>query len=107
MHRCLLVEELAFRIAEACAPDYKDFEVTSQGSGRGTVCALAQTCRALQDPALNVLWYYQVDLRNLFRCFPDDLWRKIFEGSKSVTVCTSTDRGAQLVCAISWCVVSH
>lgn len=40
----------------------------------GTVYALARTCRTLQGPALDVIWYYQFGLQNLVKCMPEDLW---------------------------------
>lgn len=75
MHHCLYVPELASRIAEACAPYYRDVctEATRMPE-LGTVYALARTCRTLQGPALDVIWYYQFGLQNLVKCMPEDLW---------------------------------
>ncbi|KAJ7622703.1 hypothetical protein B0H17DRAFT_1289823 [Mycena rosella] len=39
-----------------------------------TLVALAQTCQALQPPALSVLWRDQSDLMPLLKCLPSDLW---------------------------------
>lgn len=77
MHRCLEVYELAARIAEACAPYYGDFTDEGDKHKLGTVCALARTCRTLQEPALNVLWYFQFGFQNLVNCMPGDLRRTI------------------------------
>lgn len=76
MHRCLLVAELVRHITESCAPGYKD---TTAGQefpcvGLATVCALVQTCRALQGPALDVIWYQQLGLDHLVKCIPDHAW---------------------------------
>ena len=92
MHRCLLVTELAIRIAEACAlvsPDedvpiyYLDDHHSRNLTGLDlrTVWALAQTCRALQDPGLDIMWRFQFGLQTLLRCMPYDLWeaRTYFE----------------------------
>ena len=84
MHRCLQVPDLALKIVEECMPDYRErcFANTSRpGKGthaeawaaRRTLAALARTCRVLQGPALDVLWYYQFGLRHLIECLPEDL----------------------------------
>lgn len=75
MHRCLLVTELAQRIAEACAPEYKSLSL-EQGPSTGlkTVCALARTCRVLQESALGVLWYHQFGVYHLIKCMPENAW---------------------------------
>ncbi|KAJ7235723.1 hypothetical protein B0H12DRAFT_135121 [Mycena haematopus] len=39
-----------------------------------THAAIARTCKALQNPALNALWATQTSLVPALRCFPDDLW---------------------------------
>lgn len=48
-------------------------------TGRVSLCALAQTCRALQEPALDVLWYHKVGLHHLIQCMPEDAW-EVFGG---------------------------
>lgn len=76
MHHCLLVPELAARIVEACAQDYR---VACLESGYrphfNTLCALARTCRTLQEPALDVIWYYQFGIQNLVKCMPRTLYQ--------------------------------
>ena len=77
MHRCLLVSELAQRIAEACAPEYKYAAVRDcqfPFPGFGTLCSLARTCRALQQPALDVIWYYQSGVQHLVKFLPQGTW---------------------------------
>ncbi|KAJ6492041.1 hypothetical protein C8R45DRAFT_1137090 [Mycena sanguinolenta] len=39
-----------------------------------TLAALARTCKAFQDPALNALWALQTSLVPAFWCFPHELW---------------------------------
>lgn len=74
MHQCLLVAELAIRIMEECVPGYRtaNLRVRPPPDLRA-VWAFAQTCRTLQDHALDVMWYNQCDLENLLRCMPRDL----------------------------------
>lgn len=76
MHHCLYVEELVSRIAEACAPAYNTPQADDARGipGLGTLRALAQTCRALQEPALNVLWYHKAGLHHFIQCMPEDAW---------------------------------
>ena len=85
MHHCLLVAELAQRVAEACAPDYKSIPTNKpfrRPIGFNTLCALARTCRALQDPALDVIWYHQRGLEHLIDLLPEDVW-EVYEGELS------------------------
>lgn len=77
MHNCLLIPELSARIAEACAPQFKRPTSAWDADGKfylASLCALARTCRALQGPALDVMWYYQFGLQNLIQCLPKHLW---------------------------------
>ena len=66
MHQCWLIAEFAIRIVDCVATDDK--------GGRSALHALATTCRALQEPALDFLWYKQNTLSHLIRCLPEDLW---------------------------------
>ena len=75
MHPCWLIPELAIRIIEKCAPavvDGQPWEIYRRGLG--TWCALARTCRVLQEPALNLLWHRQDTLTHLVKCLPQDCW---------------------------------
>ena len=75
MHACLLIPDLIAKIAEACAPRYRDRSpFRDDESGMRTLCALARTCRALQGPALDVIWYHQINLNNLISLMPDGFW---------------------------------
>lgn len=80
MHRCLQVAELTRRIAEACTPDYKDASLRAEHAPNfDALCALARTCRTLQKPALDVIWWYQFGLYHLLECMPEDLWETEYE----------------------------
>ncbi|KAJ7626229.1 hypothetical protein B0H17DRAFT_963456 [Mycena rosella] len=43
-------------------------------SRRADLVALARTCRAFQNPALDRIWRSQDTLSHLVRCLPRDLW---------------------------------
>lgn len=77
MHRTWLVPELAARIAEECAPGFKDRVYTNYWESAphfDSLCALARTCRTLSEPALNIIWYHQCGLCMLVQSiFPSDL----------------------------------
>ncbi|KAK6996956.1 hypothetical protein R3P38DRAFT_3068816 [Favolaschia claudopus] len=60
MHRGLHILEVVELICAAADPS--------------TLAALARTCRALQSPALTVLWETQSELTNLLSCLPSDVW---------------------------------
>ncbi|OBZ66705.1 hypothetical protein A0H81_13154 [Grifola frondosa] len=60
MHRCLLVAEVWRRIVE-------EAETTS------SLAALARTCRAFKDTALDILWCNQRGLENIIKCISPDV----------------------------------
>ena len=80
MHRCLLVPELAIKIAEECVtwPNPNVIDPNTDGAdlkeALGTLNSLSRTCQALVKPALDAMWYQQNTLSHLLRCLPDDLW---------------------------------
>lgn len=90
MHPCLQVSELAARIAEAIMPRFREMRLNGMAhynpqfpgssgvkelqASRRALSALSQTCRTLHEPALDVLWYYQLGVHHLISCMPADLW---------------------------------
>ncbi|KIJ61998.1 hypothetical protein HYDPIDRAFT_30819 [Hydnomerulius pinastri MD-312] len=69
MHKALLVVEVFICILECLARDTiraPDEDVT--GTGWGALAALAQTCRTLSDPALDLLWRRLHGLEPIVRC---------------------------------------
>ena len=98
MHPCLLVEELAAHIAEACVLDVRSL---SDGNSikwdRRTAYALARTCHALLEPALDAIWHYQYGLDHLLACVPDDLWQRSWEEPQPSTYCVMAALYVQLV----------
>ncbi|KDQ62058.1 hypothetical protein JAAARDRAFT_29959 [Jaapia argillacea MUCL 33604] len=67
MHRCLQVPEILSLIF---------LQVEQEPGGKKTLAALARTCHAFHDPALDVLWYEQQDFSTLLKCMPSDLWNE-------------------------------
>ena len=67
------------RIAEACVPSYKvDPEPGSDWTvNMEPLYNLAQTCRTLQESALDVMWYRQAGLENLIWILPPRLRDKV------------------------------
>lgn len=62
MHHCLQLQELLPIIFRNHAHDAK------------MLARLARTCKAFQDPALNLLWHSQNTLLPLLRCLPPNAW---------------------------------
>ncbi|KAL0954056.1 hypothetical protein HGRIS_005208 [Hohenbuehelia grisea] len=61
MHRCFFTAEISTMI---CA-HLKYME------SHASLAALAVTCKSLEGPALDALWYYQLGLVNLIQCLPE------------------------------------
>ncbi|KAJ3553852.1 hypothetical protein NM688_g3399 [Phlebia brevispora] len=90
MHRALYIAEIAEGIAKACLWGCYDLESNLQDAeGRATLYALARTCRALEEPALDALWSYQHGLVNLIRTMPPHLWKE--EQTRSYPAGCNTD----------------
>lgn len=69
MHRCLLVTELLNIIFECHA--------IRGATGSSTLLSLATTCRAFQQPALDILWRDMCNsLAPLIKCLPKDCWEQ-------------------------------
>ncbi|EIW79847.1 hypothetical protein CONPUDRAFT_74179 [Coniophora puteana RWD-64-598 SS2] len=64
MHHCLRVTEL---LSEIC-------EQAHEPNDPSDLLALALTCKAFRDPALDALYYEIRSLADLFMCLPRDLW---------------------------------
>ena len=65
MHRCFQVLEILSHI----------FNIVLQSTGgRKSLAALAITCLAFQDLALDVLWRRLLRIDPLVRCLPSDAW---------------------------------
>lgn len=79
MHCCLQISEIT---AQICAELVcRDLGCLDTFAGRvdhdhypATLAALARTCHALEEPALDALWKTQSSLIPLILCMPEDLW---------------------------------
>jgi hypothetical protein len=70
VHRSLLTERILLNIFDFVHADGNDDE---------SLYNFAITCRAFQDPALDVLWRVQMSLAPLIKCLPADLWEETIE----------------------------
>lgn len=66
MHACLT--------SKAVLKNVCDILFADPAGGRETVAALARTCRAFEDPALDVLWRTLPSLASLVQIMPSDAW---------------------------------
>ncbi|KAJ7853911.1 hypothetical protein B0H13DRAFT_2358721 [Mycena leptocephala] len=66
MHRCLSIHEIITEISS-----HFDSSLRSESAD---LSALAHTCHAFQDPALDELWRTQETIYNVIRCLPQDLF---------------------------------
>ena len=65
MHHALEIQEILSNIFVYCSPSVLGKKPTTD------LAALARTCRAFKEPALDVLWRELVDLSQLARCLPE------------------------------------
>ena len=63
MHYALEIQEILSNIFDHCRSPYR--RITAD------LLALARTCRAFKEPALDVLWREIDDLSPLVRCLPE------------------------------------
>ena len=68
MHRCLLLYEIVVQIA------WQSRSQQDEGQGLRDVAAVARTCSALYEPAMDVLWHTLYSLAPVVKCLPPDVW---------------------------------
>ncbi|KAJ7667210.1 hypothetical protein B0H17DRAFT_950602 [Mycena rosella] len=71
MHSSLRISELLERI-------FSHFD-HRLATDNGTLAALARTCTAFHDIAVDTLWRHQDTIINLISCMPGDLWETVAE----------------------------
>ncbi|EMD32756.1 hypothetical protein CERSUDRAFT_77137 [Gelatoporia subvermispora B] len=71
MHRCLQIAEVLDIILHILGGDPSHYGRTLYPSA---LAALARTCHALSEPALDVLWEKQNTLMRVILCLPTDCW---------------------------------
>lgn len=64
MHHCLSLPEIILEIVENVS-DFGEINPSRQ-----TLAALARTCTAFQEAALDELWRFQSGFLNLMKCLP-------------------------------------
>lgn len=64
MHQCLEINDIAFLVAAEAV-----------NLERSSAVSLACTCRTFEAAVMEILWgSHQIDLVNLLRCFPSEVW---------------------------------
>lgn len=71
MHPVLQIPEVLLNIFSRCVPS--GFSAESRKSIDRDLAALARTCRAFKEPALDILWSDLQDPSPLLRCLPEIL----------------------------------
>ncbi|EMD35041.1 hypothetical protein CERSUDRAFT_116547 [Gelatoporia subvermispora B] len=81
MHRCLQISEILYLVLRVLQGDPEDHYIALHPS---TLAALARTCRAFREPALNILWERQNNIVGIIQCLPSGCWeyRHVREGRK-------------------------
>ncbi|KAI0077599.1 hypothetical protein K474DRAFT_1068317 [Panus rudis PR-1116 ss-1] len=74
MHHCLFISEVAFLVAQEAVLYKHGRHPSETRQSLADVLALGLTCRALLEPALDVVWRCQNGIGNLIKCMPNDLW---------------------------------
>ena len=73
MHHALHIEEILLNIFSYLYPTWHPFPRRRRG-GYAHRAALARTCKAFKEPALDMIWAELYDLTPLVRCLPEELW---------------------------------
>ncbi|KAF9236359.1 hypothetical protein BU15DRAFT_77074 [Melanogaster broomeanus] len=86
MHSCFLLPELTLHIVSFLADDRSTSTSSSSRylTNARDVARLARTCKALSEPALDVLWNTQHSLAPLVMCLPQDVWYLGGSGRKTI-----------------------
>ena len=84
MHHCLLIPELALYIIHFLADDRPAWHDSRYLRNPKDVARLARTCKALAEPALDVLWQTQHSLAPLMMCLSPDVWELTKRGKAIV-----------------------
>ncbi|KAK7065097.1 hypothetical protein R3P38DRAFT_2827884 [Favolaschia claudopus] len=82
MHRGLLVSDIVWTIVSQLDPRAVE--------GRKALAALARS-KIFHHHALDVLWKTQMTVRNLMRCFPEDLWQSPSQSLRLARTPRATD----------------
>lgn len=87
MHRSLRIPEIVelIFIEIRVPPGALAEDAPDHARDRPTLAALARTCTAFLDPALNLLWEHQHTISNFLGCFPRDLFDQVVPRYGSTT----------------------
>jgi hypothetical protein len=84
MHKCLLISEIVTRVCLGLCCDSDSYYGRQYA---GSLAAFAITCRAISEPALDVLWHTQYSIAPLLRCMSSDLWEERDVDGETFLVC--------------------
>ncbi|KAF8433869.1 hypothetical protein L210DRAFT_3554750 [Boletus edulis BED1] len=91
MHQALKIEELLLNIFNHCCPS--TLRTNQHKKATSDLAALARTCRAFKEPALDVLWSVLIDLSPLTRCLPEASHpSRLFPGDRLILSIPPTTR---------------
>lgn len=76
MHHCLSVPEILLYIIEDIKLGEDANSDYEPALSRAALAALARTCKAFHECALDALWRTQTDLDHLMCCLPQKYWSK-------------------------------
>ncbi|KAJ7442781.1 hypothetical protein B0H11DRAFT_2093438 [Mycena galericulata] len=80
MHRALRIPEIVSMISrELVSFPERAFHHNNSDTAQ-TLAAVARTCKAFQDPALDLLWAPQNTVMKILDCMPGDIWEETDEG---------------------------
>jgi hypothetical protein len=74
MHQSLRIPEIVSLICNETINGAEHYFRSLNSDTSQTLAAFARTCKAFQDPALDVLWRYQSTVMHVLDCMPGDIW---------------------------------
>ncbi|KIK93238.1 hypothetical protein PAXRUDRAFT_829173 [Paxillus rubicundulus Ve08.2h10] len=91
MHPFFLIPELTLHTISFLAHDHPKGQYNASSrcpTNAREIARLAQTCKALSEPAIDILWKTQHSLAPLVMCLPQDAW---YLGGSGKTICFTRD----------------
>jgi hypothetical protein len=96
MHRSLCIPEIVSLIFyETLNGAEQSLNQLNRDSAQ-TLAGLARTCKAFQDPALDLLWKSQYTVMNVLNCMPGDIW-EVLDDTDAEEVVSTARRSAKVL----------
>ena len=99
MYRALEIEDIPFDIFQRLSLPHMRGPARIRATS--DLAALARTCRAFKEPALNLLWRTLIDLSPLARCLPEASCRSSFEPDDSCSAVVRSFQTLLLLCSLT------